>query len=228
MKRLDSSTIIEIFKRRYACKKFDASKSIADSDFATILESGRLSPRSFGFEPWHFVVLQNKTERQKTLREKLKQSVWGGIHALDSASHVVILLARKRADLLPHSDYLHNVMANVHKIPTEGIQLRRDYFANFGEKEWGFLNDDAATFAWSARQCYIALGNMMTTAAALNIDSCAIEGFNLKETSTLLEKENVLDSHHFGLAVMVGFGFAGEPPKHEKTRTPIEKISTFL
>ena len=170
----------------------------------------------------------NKTERQKTLREKLKQSVWGGIHALDSASHVVILLARKRADLLPHSDYLHNVMANVHKIPTEGIQLRRDYFANFGEKEWGFLNDDAATFAWSARQCYIALGNMMTTAAALNIDSCAIEGFNLKETSTPLEKENVLDSHHFGLAVMVGFGFAGEPPKHEKTRTPIEKISTFL
>lgn len=77
MKQLDSSTIIEIFKRRYACKKFDASKSIADSDFATILESGRLSPSSFGFEPWHFVVLQNKTERQKTLREKLKQSVWG-------------------------------------------------------------------------------------------------------------------------------------------------------
>lgn len=227
MKQLDSSTIIEIFKRRYACKKFDASKSIADSDFATILESGRLSPSSFGFEPWHFVVLQNKTERQKTLREKLKQSVWGGIHALDSASHVVILLARKRADLQPNSLYLQNLMQNVHKMDDAARQARSLYFANFGEKEWGFLNDDAATFAWSARQCYIALGNMMT-AAALNIDSCAIEGFNLKETSTLLEKENVLDSHHFGLAVMVGLGFAGEPPKHEKTRTPIEKISTFL
>lgn len=225
---MNSDEIIQIFKRRYACKKFDASKSIADSDFATILESGRLSPSSFGFEPWHFVVLPNKTERQKTLREKLKQTVWGGIHALDSASHVVILLARKRTDLLPDSDYLQNLMANVHKIPPQGIQLRRDYFANFGEKEWGFLNDDAATFAWSARQCYIALGNMMTTAAALNIDSCAIEGFNLKETSTLLEKEGVLDSNHFGLAVMVGFGFAGEPPKHEKTRTAIDKISTFL
>lgn len=226
---MNSDEIIQIFKRRYACKKFDASKSIADSDFATILESGRLSPSSFGFEPWHFVVLQNKTERQKTLREKLKQIVWGGIHALDSASHVVILLARKRADLQPNSLYLQNLMQNVHKMDDAARQARSLYFANFGEKEWGFLNDDAATFAWSARQCYIALGNMMTTAAAaLNIDSCAIEGFNLKETSTLLEKESVLDSHHFGLAVMVGFGFAGEPPKHEKTRTPIEKISTFL
>lgn len=218
MKQLDSSTIIEIFKRRYACKKFDASKSIADSDFATILESGRLSPSSFGFEPWHFVVLQNKTERQKTLREKLKQSVWGGIHALDSASHVVILLARKRADLQPNSLYLQNLMQNVHKMDDAARQARSLYFANFGEKEWGFLNDDAATFAWSARQCYIALGNMMTTAAALNIDSCAIEGFNLKETSTLLEKENVLDSHHFGLAVMVWALQASHPNTKKPAR----------
>ena len=138
MKQLDSSTIIEIFKRRYACKKFDASKSIADSDFATILESGRLSPSSFGFEPWHFVVLQNKTERQKTLREKLKQSVWGGIHALDSASHVVILLARKRADLQPNSLYLQNLMQNVHKMDDAARQARSLYFANFGEKNGDF------------------------------------------------------------------------------------------
>ena len=141
MKQLDSSTIIEIFKRRYACKKFDASKSIADSDFATILESGRLSPSSFGFEPWHFVVLQNKTERQKTLREKLKQSVWGGIHALDSASHVVILLARKRADLQPNSLYLQNLMQNVHKMDDAARQARspKPLFCQFWRKRMGIF-----------------------------------------------------------------------------------------
>lgn len=225
---MNNDEIIQIFMRRYACKKFDGAKSVSDSDFATILESGRLSPSSFGFEPWRFVVLKNETDKQKSLRAELKKSVWGGQHALDNASHVVIILSRKRADLLPTSDYLQNLMAKVHKIPADGIKLRSDYFANFGEKEWGFLKDDAATFAWAARQCYIALGNMMTVAAALNVDSCAIEGFNLAETTATLEKNGIINPAHFGLAVMVGFGYRGEPPKHAKTRTALSDIAEFI
>ena len=228
MRFLENERIVELFNARYACKKFDGAKAVSDSDFATILETGRLSPSSMGFEPWHFVVLKNETARQKALREGLKKSVWGGQHALDAASHVVIILARKRADMLPQSDYLQNIMANVHKIPADGVALRTKYFANFGENEWGMLKTDDAAFAWTARQCYIALGNMLTAAAALGVDSCAIEGFHLKNTTEFLEKEGVIDPAHFGLAVMAGFGYRGEPPKHEKTRTPLNEVAEFL
>ena len=44
--------ILDAFKFRHATKKFDESKKISEEDFNVILESGRLSPSSFGFEPW--------------------------------------------------------------------------------------------------------------------------------------------------------------------------------
>ena len=75
---------------RHACKEFDDSKKISDEDFAKILEIGRLSPSSFGFEPWKFLVIQDTT-----LRSKLKEIVWGAQGTLPSASHYLIILARK-------------------------------------------------------------------------------------------------------------------------------------
>jgi len=65
--------VIEAFNYRHACKEFNPEKKIADQDFTFILETGRLSPSSFGFEPWKFLIVQNKE-----LREKLKEHTWGG------------------------------------------------------------------------------------------------------------------------------------------------------
>ena len=53
------------FLYRHACKVFDEKKIVRDDDIAFILEMARLSPSSFGFEPWHFVVVQNKELRTK-------------------------------------------------------------------------------------------------------------------------------------------------------------------
>ena len=47
------------FEFRHACKLFDESKKINHTDLEAILEAGRLSPSSFGMEPWHFVVVDN-------------------------------------------------------------------------------------------------------------------------------------------------------------------------
>ncbi|NOQ78378.1 MAG: NAD(P)H-dependent oxidoreductase, partial [Gammaproteobacteria bacterium] len=58
---------IEMMNFRHACKVFDENKKISDDDFQYILESARLSPSSFGFEPWHFLVVQDPA-----LRDKLK------------------------------------------------------------------------------------------------------------------------------------------------------------
>lgn len=39
--------ILNAHKRRFATKAFDPTKKIADEDWATILEAGRLSPSSW-------------------------------------------------------------------------------------------------------------------------------------------------------------------------------------
>ena len=79
---IDSNAIIDAYYFRHACKTFDADKTISDQDFATILETGRLSPSSFGYEPWRFLVVQDRA-----LRDKLKPAVWGAQGTLPTASH---------------------------------------------------------------------------------------------------------------------------------------------
>ena len=49
-----AADILKAFNFRHATKSYDASKKVSDADFHTILEAGRLSPSSFGFEPWKF------------------------------------------------------------------------------------------------------------------------------------------------------------------------------
>ena len=56
--------IIEGFKFRHATKEFDATKTISDADMHFILETAHLSPSSFGFEPWHFIVVQDAALRE--------------------------------------------------------------------------------------------------------------------------------------------------------------------
>lgn len=64
--------ILSAFEFRHATKVFDSSRKISEDDFQFILETGRLSPSSFGFEPWRFVVVQNPE-----IREKLRPFAWG-------------------------------------------------------------------------------------------------------------------------------------------------------
>ncbi len=101
-----NQTIIDAFHFRHATKEFDPTKKISDEDFNTILETGRLSPSSLGLEPWHFVVVQNKE-----LREKLKAYSWGAQKQLDTASHFVLIFARK--NVTAHTDYVQHLLRGV-------------------------------------------------------------------------------------------------------------------
>lgn len=60
--------ILQAFHFRHATKVFDTERKISDEEFATILESARLSPSSFGFEPWRLLIIQDPDKRE-LLRE---------------------------------------------------------------------------------------------------------------------------------------------------------------
>ena len=86
---ISQQAILDAFNFRHACKTFDPARKIAEADFRFILETGRLSPSSFGYEPWRFLVIQDMA-----LREKLLGVTWGGKGQFPTASHVVAILAR--------------------------------------------------------------------------------------------------------------------------------------
>ena len=86
--------ILDSLHFRYSCKKFDPDRNISAEEFATILETARLSPSSMGLEPWHFLVVQNQE-----LRKKLTEYSFSGRRQALVASHFVIALHRQGAEV---------------------------------------------------------------------------------------------------------------------------------
>lgn len=212
--------ILNAFQFRHACKAFDPSKVIAKEDFDFILETARLSPSSFGFEPWHFIIVQNKN-----LRESIKANSWGATKKLETASHFVLGLTLKSSFMKWDSDYLQHFMQKVQQLPDAVIKDKTKFFEDFQKVDFD-LTDDRKLFDWASKQSYIALGNMMTAAALIGIDSCPIEGFNQKETEVILKDHFNIDTSLYGLSYMVAFGYRAAEPR-EKTRRKSEDIITW-
>ena len=66
------------------------NKKIDAEDLNFLLEIIRLSPSSFGFQPFQVFVLRNTA-----LLEELKSVTWGGQKQLPTASEVLLFSARK-------------------------------------------------------------------------------------------------------------------------------------
>jgi len=215
---IPAEKILEAYRFRHACKIFDETRKIPEEDFRAILESGRLSPSSFGFEPWRYLIVQDPV-----LREAMLPVTWGAQKILPTASHYVVILARKRPDLIYSSDYVTHMMMDVHRLSPEAAEARRQKYRTFQEEDFRLLESDRALFDWAAKQCYIALGNMMSTAAMLGIDSCAVEGFRADALEEIMAQRFGVDTERFGVAVMAGFGYRIKEPR-PKTRQKMEEI----
>lgn len=215
-----NQTIIEAFDFRHATKKFNPNKKISEEDFDTILESGRLSPSSLGLEPWRFVVIQNKK-----LRDKLKPYSWGAQKQLDTASHFVLIFARK--NVTAHSNYVQHLIRGIKEYEDSTIPAVEEKFDNF-QASFHIADNDRTLYDWASKQTYIALGNMMTSAALLGIDSCPMEGFDLDKVTEILSEEGILDTEHFGISVMVAFGYRAQEPAHGKIRQSKEDVISWI
>jgi nitroreductase len=197
---------------RHACKVFDDTKKISDEEIHYILEAGRKSPSSFGMEAWKFLVITNEE-----LKAKLRPFCWDQIQ-ITSCSHLVVVLAgienAKVESGMPKKRFLRREM------PQEKLDFYLDIYAKHLAKT---LSSDENIYAWTARQSYIALGNMMTAAAFIGIDSCPIEGF---------EKENVenvlgLDTSKYQVAVIVPFGYRLNE-QSSQLRLPFDEVVEFI
>jgi len=197
---------------RHACKVFDENKKISDEEMHYILEAGQKSPSSFGMEAWKFLVITNEA-----LKAKLRPFCWDQVQ-VTSCSHLVIVLAgienAKVESGMPKKRFTRREM------PQETLDFYMDIYAKHLEKT---LSTNDNIYAWTSKQSYIALGNMMTAAAFVGIDSCPIEGF---------EKENVeevlgLDTSKYQLAVVVPFGYRiNEQPT--QLRLPFDEVVEFI
>jgi nitroreductase len=152
---------------RYAVKKFDSSKKIPADAWDVLEQSLMLTPSSFGLQPWKFFVV-DKPE----LRQELLANSWNQAQVVE-ASHLVVLAIKKEMGDAEVDRYIQD-MSDKRNVPIDGLaglnKMIKGFMANPNK---GFTTDE-----WAIRQVYIAIGQFMTSAAMLGIDTCPMEGFN--------------------------------------------------
>ena len=151
---------------RYATKKFDASRKSPAGTWDAIEESLVLTPSSFGLQPWKFIVIQDPGVRANLSPESWRQP------QVTEASHYVVLTARTDLDSTDIDAWMAR-MCEVQGSSAEAVAPLDGMIRGFAQ-----AMSHEARHAWNIRQVYIALGQLMASAALLGIDACPMEGIS--------------------------------------------------
>jgi nitroreductase len=172
MTHVSTATLSEALRWRYATKKFDDTRKIAPEIWAALEQALVLAPSSFGLQPWKFIVV-----RDPATLARLSAAAWGQKQPVD-CSHFVVFSVRKNYDLKDLEHFIHRTV-EVRGVPAElrgeaiaGLKGYSDVIAASIDRasKGGYLD------AWMGHQVYIALGQFMTAAALLGVDTCPMEG----------------------------------------------------
>lgn len=172
--------IIEVFNRRYACKKYNKTKVVPDEDFKTIIEAAHLSPSSFGLEPWKFVLIKN----EKMLND-MREFAWGAINSLNGASHILMVLARKR--VTGDSEYFERIGKEIKNMSEENLKIRKEVFTKFQKEDFKLLENERALFDWASKQTYIAMWQLL-----LGLTAVRLKGLTRKWLRNIFLKKEYL------------------------------------
>lgn len=202
MATISSQDLLAQLQWRYATKEFDPSATIPTALWTALEESLVLTPSSFGLQPWKFLVLTDPARKAPLLEHS-----WNQRQVVD-CSHFVVFAAPTTVDN-------HSIQTWV-----ECLAASRDVspesLADYQQMMEGFLAqlDEAQRLAWAHRQIYIALGQLMTSAALLGVDACPMEGF------TPAEYDRLLGLPERGLTASVACALGYRSPNDKYATTP--------
>jgi nitroreductase len=164
---LSPHDLIERLTWRYAVKSFDPDRRIPHDDWAQLERALVLSPSSYGLQPWRFLVISDEAVRRELLTVSMGQT------KVVDASHLVVFAARTAITVEDVRRWTERI-GEVRKTPRS--QLDKLQATIVGDLVEGPRAKQAAE--WAKRQVYLALGVFVTSAAAIGIDVCPMEGFD--------------------------------------------------
>lgn len=197
---------------RYATKKFDTSRKVSDADLEKILEAIRLTPTSFGMQPYHAYVITNQE-----IKEKIQAIAWNQSQ-VGTSSHLIVFTAR--TDLAQNKEEYFTLISGGN--PEVRAQLK-----GYEDMVDGFVAGKPtpeSVLPWSAKQAYIAQGFALAAAAELEIDSCAMEGFDPVALGEIL---GLPESQKAVVMLPIGYRDPEESPR-PKSRFSKEALFTTI
>ncbi len=209
---LSTDGMLAQLRWRYAVKRFDPTRKIAAATWSALEEALVLSPSSWGLQPWKFVVVTDPA-----MREKLLPVSWNQRQVVD-ASHLVVLCIRKNLGLADIDRFVRRT-AEVRGVAVESLAK----FQHVLVKDIVDGPRSLFTNQWAANQVHIALGNFLTAAAMVGVDTCPMEGFEPAKYDQLLG----LSAKGLASIVVCAAGYRGADDKYAtlpKVRFAVEEV----
>jgi len=209
---LSAADLLERLHWRYAVKRFDPTRAIPAETWAALEEVLRLSPSSFGLQPWRFVDV-----RDKALRERLLAASWNQ-RQIAEASHLVVFASRRGLSVADVERFAESV-ATERGITRAAIAGYEQAMKAFVTAPPPHVNVDA----WSARQTYIALGFFLEACAVLGVDACPMEGIDPAQYDEILG----LKAEGFGALCVATAGYRSADDAYaqaKKVRFPVRDV----
>ena len=196
-------TLIEALQWRYATQKFDVTKTIPAETWTSLEHALVLSPSSIGLQPWKFFVVTDAA-----MKARLRPAAYHQAQTVD-CSHFVVFTVRKD---LGHEHVGRHVsrMAEVRGITVESLEKFQQMVA--GNLDRARAENRLDT--WQTHQLYIALGNFVTSAALLAIDTCAMEGID----AVLMDETLGLKESGYTTVVACAAGYRAADDKYATTK----------
>lgn len=171
-------TILSNLNWRYATKKMTGEK-VSPVIVDKLLEAIRLSPSSYGLQPYHIFVIENEEWKNKISPIAHNQ------HQIKSSSHLLVFTAYSNLDANHVSDYIRLIATE------RGIH--EDDLADFKKMVSTVVTSRTAdeNYHWAAKQAYIALGVAVAAAAEYKVDATPMEGFDFAALDELLNLKKI-------------------------------------
>jgi nitroreductase/dihydropteridine reductase len=165
-------TLIDKLNWRYSTKRMNGKK-VPQEKIDRILEAIRLSPTSFGLQPFKVIVVEDPALRERIFNEACQQP------QIKEASHILVFAANKKVTASQVDDYMNRI-ASTRAIPVESLAGFRAAF------DGTVAGTAEQNFVWTARQAYIAFGVGIVAATNEDVDATPMEGFNPEALDKIL------------------------------------------
>lgn len=203
MNTLTPNQLLESLNWRYAVKKFDATKKISTEDWKALEEALVLTPSSYGLQPWKFLVIQDQE-----MKKKLTPLSWNQTQVAD-CSHFVVFASKVKLDEAYISEFINETAAQRGMVASVLDGYKKMMMGDLLQGPRSKIIHE-----WATRQVYIALGNLMTCAALLGIDTCPMEGIDPAKYDEVLG----LKGTDYLTAVACAVGYRSSEDKYSKAK----------
>ena len=158
-------TLLEALDWRYAVKQFSDEK-ITPGEVKTLLNGTRLSASSYGLQPYNIIVVESNIVRKQLLLFSYGQE------KMADSSHLIIFAAHTQVGDVTVDRYIENHV-KITSTPYAELVKFSDHMKSALAVKTAEQKQE-----WAHQQAYIALGNFLTCAAMMKIDSCPMTGFD--------------------------------------------------